>query len=170
MLEIRHAVSNTENGMANDFVEMQVKGLAQIKEALEHKSKEDARRVTKDALEIGGNEFLRAVQQEAPKQTGFLARNFNIKFSFKGSTDTNPLGHAFIGPNGHMDYPKSTGGYTKKGSKKIGRIPVISVARFLEYGTSKMQANPFMSRAFSAAREVVLYRIVAALKQGLGLS
>lgn len=156
--------------MANDFIELRINGLDQIKEALERRSKEDARRVTKDALEVGANEFLKAVQREAPKKTGFLASHFNIKFSFRGSTDLNPLGHAYVGPNGRMDYPKRDGGYTKKGSRKIGRIPVISVARFQEFGTSKMSANPFMSRAFDSSRESVLYRIVTALKQGLGLS
>src|SRR5260370_32009291 len=160
----------SDNEMAEKFVEAAVKSdqLKQLQAALERKPKEDAKRITRDALELGGLAYLRAVESEAPKRSGFLAKHFNIKFSFRGSNGTS--GAAFIGPDGRMDYPLTKGGYKKrKGSRKIGRIPVISVARFDEFGTSKQSANPFITRAFEIAKGLALSRVIAAIKQGLGL-
>lgn len=156
--------------MAEKFVEAEVNSnqLRQLQEALERKPKEDAKRIVRDALELGGLEFHKAIVQEAPKRTGFMASHFNIKFSFRGNKD-GTSGAAFIGPNGRMDYPRAGGGYRKKGSRKVGRIPVISVVRFVEYGTSKMSANAFFTRAFEIAKEAALYRVIAAIKSGLGL-
>ena len=156
--------------MPEKFVEAQVdsRQLTQLQEALERKPKEDAKRIVRDALELGSLEFQKAIVQEAPKRTGFMASHFNIKFSFRGSKD-GTSGAAFVGPNGRMDYPLTGGGYRKKGSRKVGRIPVISVVRFVEFGTSKMSANPFFTHAFEIAKESALYRVIAAIKQGLGL-
>lgn len=156
--------------MAEKFIEAQVDSnqLKRLQEALEKKPKEDAKRITRDALELGGLVFLRAVESEAPKRSGFLAKHFNIKFSMRGSSGT--AGAAYIGPDGRMDYPLTKGGYKKKkGSRKIGRIPVISVARFDEFGTTKQSANPFMTRAFEIAKGLALSRVITAIKQGLGL-
>ncbi len=155
--------------MAEKFVEAQVDSnlFRQLQEALERKPKEDAKRIVRDALELGGLEFQKAIVQEAPKRSGFMASHFNIKFSFRGSDGTS--GAAFIGPNGRIDYPRAGGGYRKKGSRKVGRIPVISVVRYIEYGTSKMSANPFFTRAFEVAKTSALARVIVAIKQGLGL-
>ena len=46
---------------------------------------------------------------------------------------------------------------------------VITTARFLEFGTSKMNANPFMSRAFEAQKEAAEASIQAGIKALLGL-
>jgi len=112
--------------MAEKFVEAKVdaRGWQQLQAALEKKPKEDAKRIVRDALELGGLVFQKAVEAEAPKRSGFLSKHFNIKFSMRGSDGTS--GRAFIGPDGRMDYPLTSGGYKRrKGSRKIGRIPVI---------------------------------------------
>lgn len=139
-----------------------------LQDALLRKPKADAKRIVRDGLELGSLAFKQAIMQEAPKRTGFMASHFNVKFSFRGSTD-GTSGAAFVGPDGRMDYPNRSGGYRKKGSRKVGRIPVISVVRFIEFGTSKMSANAFFTRAFESAKETALYRVIAAIKQGLGL-
>lgn len=152
------------------FIDAQIQGLEQLQRALLQEPPEKARKTLREALEVGGNVFKAAVWREAPKLTGFLAEHFNIKFSFRGSTATDPHATAFIGPDGKMDYPLRGGGYKRRGNRKIGRIKVISVARFDEFGTSKQRANPFMTRAFETAKAEALSRVIAAIKMGLGIT
>lgn len=155
--------------MAQEFIQTRVEGLEQLQQVLVQQPPEKARRTLRDALELGGNVFLNAIQREVPRLTGFMASHFNIKYSWRGSSSTNPAGTAFVGPDGKMDYPLAGGGYKKRGRKDIGRVRVSSVVRWLEFGTSKMQANPFFTRAFESSKSDALNRVISAIKQGLGL-
>ncbi|HET6145185.1 MAG TPA: HK97-gp10 family putative phage morphogenesis protein [Candidatus Acidoferrales bacterium] len=53
--------------------------------------------------------------------------------------------------------------------KAAGRISVASVARFLEFGTSKMSKRPFMTQAFQAKKQEALDIIIRDIKESLGL-
>src|SRR5882672_2388921 len=136
--------------MAEKFVSCEVTGLDKIQRELERLAGPQAKKAMKAALTAGAAVSSAEILRNAPKKTGFLAKNINTKFSVKGAGDQ---GAAYIGPKGHVDYPNSGGGYTEKINRKgkaykSGRISATAVARFHEYGTQFMAANPFMSRAF----------------------
>jgi HK97 gp10 family phage protein len=141
--------------------------------ALEQKVKADAKAAVKSALLAGGTIFKDAVVANAPKDTGFLEEHFDLKLSFRGSDGTS--GTAYVGPQGKVDYPDKDGGWrtklNRRGKKyKVGRIPVATVARFLELGTSKMRARPFMSQAFESVKSSVMDAVIAKLREVLKLS
>jgi len=45
----------------------------------------------------------------------------------------------------------------------------VTIARFLEFGTSKMGAKPFMTPAFESEKQHALEKIIEVLKEKLGL-
>ncbi len=85
---------------------------------------------------------------------GFLKRNINFVVDWIGQRAV-----AAIGPNPHINYPpRKSRKYTKTGrlrkrvlkSGKYSRGPWAPlVGAWLEFGTSKMAAHPFMRPAFS---------------------
>jgi HK97 gp10 family phage protein len=81
------------------------------------------------------------------------------------------IGNAFIGPAGKMYYPdrgtKEKGTATGKNPKKGGLVPVASVARFLEFGTSKMAAKPFMRPSFKQSAQDALDSLIESLRDAL---
>ena len=158
--------------MSEELVTVKVSGLKEIQEALEQQIPKKAKAGVREGLLAGGNLFKDSVVRAAPKDTGLLAKNIDLKLSIKGGT--NVAGAAYIGPKGHVDYPLAGGTFKTKANRKgrmykVGRIPAVTVARFLEIGTSKMGAKPFMTQAFESAKDLVLFRVVKALKEALGL-
>lgn len=153
--------------MANDGVTFNIKGLDQIQQALEEIPRNVAKKGLRAALRAGAVPMKNGMAEEAPKDTGFLSEHFGVRISVKGKEIA---GSAFIGPEGHVDYPDKSGGYRDKINKKtgkaskVGRISVASVTRFLEFGTSKLTKNPFMTRAWEKLKNVSLEAIIAKLK------
>jgi len=109
--------------------------------------------------------------EAAPRESGFLHEHFGIKIKLRGDE---LAGSAFIGPQ-HVDYPR-------KGTKlrnvqrnfehgkaaDIGSTRAAStIARFQEFGTSKMAAHPFMRPAFEANKEAMLSKIVEGIREAL---
>lgn len=155
-----------------DYVTVNVQGLDKLQAALEELPQKVAKKGIRKALAAGGNLFKASMVALAPKRTGFLSEHFGVKVKM----NRNELaGTAFIGPQGKMDYPEfMSGAYKIKrvGSKlrKVGRIAVASVARFLEFGTSKMSKKPFMTQAFESDKDKALEAVTNALKASLDLT
>jgi HK97 gp10 family phage protein len=114
-----------------------------------------AKGVIRESLTVASKIMERGMIAEAPVYIGlipnippgFLAQHINTRITVRN----NLVGSAAVGPQARIDYPKTIGDKIRKrakGTKTAGRIAVLTVARFLEYGTSKMEANPFISRAF----------------------
>jgi HK97 gp10 family phage protein len=150
-----------------DDVTSEVKGLAELQQALEDLSSKVANKGVRDALKAGAAPIQRGMVQQAPKLSGFLAQHFNVKFKrLRGGIG----GSAFIGPQGKIDYPAfASGAYriirNAKGKiSKVGKIAVATVARFLEFGTSKMPKNPFMTRAWEANKYTALDNMTESLR------
>ncbi|VVB52219.1 Bacteriophage HK97-gp10, putative tail-component [uncultured archaeon] len=152
--------------MADGFT-FEIKGLDQIQKALEEIPRNVAKKGLRAALRAGAVPMREGIVEAAPKDTGFLKEHFGIRLSVKGK---DIAGSAFVGPEGHVDYPDKEGGYREKvnsktGKKsKIGRISVASVTRFLEFGTSKMAKKPFMTQAFEKVKNVSLNAIIEKLR------
>lgn len=102
-------------------------------------------RIENEALKAGAEVIVQAAKNEAPVRTGRTKEEIGI-----------------VG-----------GVRTKDGIKtvKIGALTgrTSTVLHFLEKGTSKMPANPFLSRAFEANKDIAQKIMIANLKRGLGL-
>jgi HK97 gp10 family phage protein len=63
---------------------------------------------------------------------------------------------------------KGSGGPRPRKTKKgAGRISVLAVARFLEFGTSKMAKKPFMVAGFKAAQGKAAEILIRGIKDAL---
>ena len=106
---------------------------------------DQGKRAEHAALRGAGDVVKEAIAQEAPVRTGALQRSIarsNVKTK-------EGMKLVEVGPDA-----KSKRGY---------------IARFLEHGTVKMKANPFMSRGYERSKREALAKIQEELKKGLGL-
>lgn len=103
------------------------------------------KRVEHAALRGAGDVVKEAIAQEAPVRTGALKRSI-VRSNVKTKEGIKLVE---VGPD-----TKSDRGY---------------IARFLEYGTVKMKADPFMSRGYERSKRKALAKIQEELKKGLGL-
>jgi HK97 gp10 family phage protein len=158
-------------------VTCKITGLDELQVKLEAIAENVAKKGMRKALRDGGNVVKQQMENRAPDRTGFLQRHFNIRTSMRGKGEL--AGSVFIGP-GRADYPKGMTarvlGETLRLSKKAqkaflkgskGRVSVVSVCRFLEFGTSKMTARPFMVASFKSVTSKALDAVVKALKEAI---
>ena len=106
---------------------------------------DQGKRAENAALRKAGDVIKDAITEEAPVRTGALKRSIarsNVKTK-------EGIKLVEVGPDA-----KSKRGY---------------IARFLEHGTVKMKANPFMSRGYERSKREALAKIQEELKKGLGL-
>jgi HK97 gp10 family phage protein len=157
--------------MANDYVTVKVQGLDQLQKNMEALPAKVAKKGLRQALKKGGLVMRDAMVTLAPKDTGFLAEHFNMRMGIRRDE---LAGQIYIGPQGKIDYPAyASGAYNIRRRangkiKKAGRIAVATVARFLEFGTSKMAKRPFMTQAFESYKEKALEMITQALTEVFG--
>lgn len=154
--------------MAEKFVTCEIKGLAEIQKRLEELAGPAAKKAMRAALKEGAAPILREMQDEAPRESGFLAENFGTKISVKQG---GVAGAAYVGVKGKVYYPEGHERTVHVGGKsfKTKRLAAATVARFHEFGTRFMAAKPFMSRALVSKQAAALDRMIAAFKKTLGL-
>jgi HK97 gp10 family phage protein len=155
--------------LADEWITTEIKGLAELQARMEQLPTKIATRGVRKALRAGGDVFRRAMGVFAPKDSGFLSQHFDVKLKLEHDAIA---GTAYIGPQGKMQYPKfASGAYLIKRvngkAKKVGRIAVASVARFLEFGTSKMAKKPFMTQAFETKKEEAISAVAESLRETL---
>ena len=99
-------------------------------------------RIENTALRESGNIVKKAIEKEAPIRTGNLKKNITVS------------------------RVKS-----KDGAKNIEVGPGKDAyyAAFLEFGTTNINANPFISRAYESSKQEAEKIIVDEIKKGLGL-
>jgi len=149
---------------------VKITGLDKLQQTLEKLPKDVAKNVLKSALKETATELRKRIVAAAPKDTGFLSKHFVVSFKFiKGELAAT----ASVGPSGKAIYPasrdksltkKQQGVGTGKNAKKGGYVPTKSVARFLEFGTSKMSAHPFIRPAWGAFQNEALNLITEKLR------
>jgi HK97 gp10 family phage protein len=159
--------------------DVKITGGPELQKALEALPKKIADRVLRKALKESAVVVRNAMVDEAPRYAGpdnsipvgWLACHFGMRVKIVKS---DVAAMVYVGPEGKIDYPDSSriGGFKQIVDKhgkthNIGRISVASVARFLEYGTTKEKKNPFMSRAWESVKGKVLDIIVAAIRRGV---
>jgi HK97 gp10 family phage protein len=146
--------------------EVKITGLVELQDALEQLPYRVAKKGLKASLHDAAAPVEASMVREAPKESGFLAEHFSTKISIARDQLS---GSAFIGPKGKVDYPAfMSGAYrivrnAKGRAVKVGRVAVATVARFLEFGTSRMGKNPFMRRAWETTKGTALDAMIKRL-------
>jgi HK97 gp10 family phage protein len=156
-----------------EVIEVEVKGMDQLQAALEALPQKVAQRGIRRALRNGSDILRSEMMSLVRKDSGFLEEHLGTKIRFeKGELAAT----AFVGPQGKVDYPAfMSGAYNikrivkngKEKIKKVGRIAVASVARYLEFGTARSGKFPFMTPAFDSTREKILQEIISTLKRAV---
>ena len=165
-----------------DIVSFEIKGLKEIQQALEERLPKEARLAMRIALSAGGGTVKNAMQDEAPvevegQDSGFLRDNIKVKTIIRGSglTGTAIVGATQAaypgreGSRGRVTLKTATGKVVSFISNKAGQVTAAMVARWLEFGTSKMSAHPFLTQAWEGSKQAALERMIAKLKEGLKL-
>lgn len=141
--------------MSDEFVTFEIKGLQELQTKLEGLEAKVARKGIRQALRAGANVIRTAMAANAPKDSGFLEEHIDIKTRLKSDY---LAGSAFIGPNGKIVYPRKPGWPSRTAAL---------VARWLEFGTSRMSKKPFMTQAFDTRKEEALEAITEKLRDAL---
>jgi hypothetical protein len=116
-------------------------------------------------------EYLAAVFFEtAPEATGFLREHFVSKVKMLSGKYGVIAGKAQVGPS-KAKYPpqiKHINGKAIKSKQKHART-VQMVASWIEFGTSKKAARPFMRSAVISKADYLIMKLGEALKDALGI-
>ncbi|HZR66613.1 MAG TPA: HK97-gp10 family putative phage morphogenesis protein [Terriglobales bacterium] len=139
----------------SEFVTVEVKGLKELQDKLEELPNKIARRGIRQALRAGAEIIRGEMVSNAPKDSGFLEEHIDVKTRLKSDL---LAGSAFIGPNGKQLYPRNP--------KWPARTAAL-VAKWLEFGTSRMSKKPFMTQAFETRKEDALEAITRKLREAL---
>jgi HK97 gp10 family phage protein len=144
-------------------VEVKVVGLEELQKKLQDQLPQKAKAAIRAALRDGAKVIQAAIVDEAPKDSGLLSEHIDIKTRVRGGGLT---GSAFVGPSAKVTYPTSDNPRLGKGPRAK---PAWLVAKFLEFGTVRMGANPFMTRAFESNKSKATDAVIARLREIFGL-
>ncbi len=120
---------------------LELQGIERLLSEVEKLGQQGAK-IENQALREAGEVVRQAIEQEAPQKTGTLKKSISVS-GVKGRDGGK---HVEVGPGKEGFYGK-----------------------FLEFGTVKMRANPFMSRGYETSKDEALAAIERELKKGLGL-
>jgi HK97 gp10 family phage protein len=140
-----------------EVVSVNVRGLDELEAKLAQMAPKIGRSVIRRGLKAGAQVFLEEMQARAARLTGFLREHIGMKIKMRAE---DLAGTAMVGPL-KVDYPQRQG---KRG--KGSTISAASVARFLEFGTSKMRARPFIRQSFEVKKGAALDAFVSEAKAG----
>lgn len=158
-----------------DGITITITGLKELQEKLERLPPKAARRAIVEGLMASGiwaAEMRAKVKRYSGPDpsipVGYLAEHIGIRKRVAGNGFS---GTADVGPE-KIDYPDRAGGFrTKKDkrgrNKSVGRIRVSSVAAFLEFGTRRSQAFPFIRASFEIGKQSVLDKFIDDVKSAL---
>jgi len=148
-------------------IEFKITGLKELQEKLERLPRIAAKDCVRTGLKAGAFLWEQEMEFRVRKLTGFLEQHIGARIVVRGDELS---GIAAVGPE-KMDYPDRGGGYRKKTIKgrvrNVGRIAASHVAAFLEFGTRKMRAQPFIRPAFETRKYEVLDEFIIETKAAL---
>lgn len=121
-----------------------ITGLDALKKALAQLPKNIGKNVLRGAVNAGATEFKKEAVARAPMDSGVLKKAVYQKQIKEKSSDTQQT--FYIGVRS---------GKRSKTTKKGLKLDAF-YARFVEFGTSKMAAKPFMRPAFEAKKEAAI--------------
>jgi HK97 gp10 family phage protein len=166
-----------------DVVTFEIKGLDEIQKKLQEELPKNARLALRIGLSAGAGDIKNAMVDGAPveadsENSGFLRDNIKTQIKLRRN---DLAGTALVGPTtavypgregaeGRVSFKTAGGKQVTFDSKHAGQVTASRVARFLEFGTSKMSAKPFMTAAFESAKESALAHMIAKMREILKLS
>ncbi len=123
------------------MADMKLEGMENLLSEIENLGNAGSR-IENKALREAGDVVKEAIQKETPIRSGKLKESINV------SRVKNKDGakRVEVGPNKDVFY-----------------------SRFVEFGTVKMKANPFMAKGYEVSKENAMETIEKNLKEGLGL-
>ena len=123
------------------MADMKVEGMEELLAEVERLGKA-GNRIENAALREAGEAVKQSIQNETPTRSGKLKASISVsRVKTKGGIKQVEVGP---GPDGYY-------------------------VKFLEFGTAKMKANPFMARGYETSKENAMEKIEKSLKEGLGL-
>ncbi len=121
-------------------VEVRIEGLRELDRKLRRLEGRVARKIVRDATRKGAQALRKEIRAAAPRRTGFLRRHIRYR-----TTSRSPTHYTIsVGPDRGAFY-----------------------GRFVELGTQKMAARPFMRPAFERARERIVRIVTDRLREGI---
>lgn len=120
---------------------MEIEGVEELLDKLQRLG-EQSKRIENKALREAGSVVEEAIKNETPIQSGNLKRSIttsNVKTK-------DGMKHVEVGPSKDAFY-----------------------SRFVEFGTVKMKANPFMGRGYEKSKNQAMNKISEEIRKGLGL-
>lgn len=137
---------------------VQVKGLKELGERMRRLSADMAGKVARQATAAGAGVTRKAIRARAPKDTG----NLQAAIVMKRVRDTNLTEEYIVAPRkGKTRDVKAA----KRGEGRLGKDAFY--ARFNEFGTVKMPAQPFIRPGFEQSVGPATEAIAKRLKQRL---
>lgn len=140
-----------------EVVSVKIEGLDQLARRFDTVAPKIGKAIVRRALAAAVKPILTQMVWTVRRRTEFLAQH--IAFRVKLSRDE-LAGRAAIGVL-RANYPAREGKHGKGST-----IDAASVARFLEFGTRKMRALPFMRQAFEGQKGAALDAFTRAAKAG----
>lgn len=130
---------------------VEIKGLSELLKAMKELPKAIEQKCLKVAVMTGANVIKRAAADLVVRRTGLVAKAIRIGFNRKESTPGKAVYHVFISQ--------------KVKDKLKGKTRDAFYWRFLEFGTVKMAAKPFMRPAFDSTNREAAEVIKGKLKE-----
>lgn len=135
---------------------VEIRGLRELSDALKALPKKLERRVLNAALMTGAREIEREAKLRVPVRTGTIRRNIRAR---PGRPDAGHNATVIVGV-------RRLSGRQIARLKARGKTADDPFAwRFLEFGTQKMTARPFLRPAFEARKVSAAFTIKEALKR-----
>lgn len=127
-------------------ISFNIKGLKELENDLKLLSRSENNKIKRKAVLAGAKVIRDAVKKEAPVRSGKLRQNIRAE-SAKGHPD---IAGISIRVKGKSKNPSNAYYW-----------------RFLEYGTSKMKANPFIRRGADESEKQAIQVMINELSQGI---
>lgn len=118
------------------MADVEIKGLNELMQALKQLPKEVEKKCLRPAVAAGAVVIRKAAQDLVVRRTGLVAKAIRVGFNRKESTPGRAVYHVFVSQK------------VKDKLKNVTRDAFYW--RFLEFGTVKMSAKPFMRPAFDS--------------------
>lgn len=162
----------------SEIFEFKMVGLDELQKTLEEVAPNEARLAIKIALSAGGGDVKDQMVADCPieqdgENSGFLRDNLKVKTTIHrdglsgvaivGATQAVYPGRE--GKLGTVSFKTVTGRVVKFVSKTAGQVTASRVARFLEFGTSRMAKHPFITSAWESSRERAKQHVVDKLRE-----
>lgn len=137
---------------SSEFLSMQVSGLAELQKALAELPKKLSTNIMRGALSAGANVIADEARRFVPVDTGQLKESIRVSSRLV-------RGHPIVTVKAGGRYKVYKGGKAQKGKpyRTVSNSGAIRYhapyyAHFVEFGTVKMGARPFMRPAFDAKK------------------